>query len=87
MPQPKSISCSFRVSYCPNVSHIKLFFKFSQSGYRFFFRVCLPPSESKDVSKKKLKLAAKTTCLSDKSIVVSNVPPRRRRVDTCSISV
>ena len=38
----------------------------------FFFRVGLPSYESSHVSKKKLKSPAKTICLSDKSLIVSN---------------
>ena len=39
----------------------------------FFFRVCLPLYESRNVSKKKLRSPAKTTCLSDKSLKVSKI--------------
>ena len=53
----------------------------------FFFRVGLPPFESKDVSKKKLKSPAKTICFSYKSLIVSNILSRSRRVATCSVSV
>ena len=52
-----------------------------------FFIVGLPPYESRDVLKKKLKSPAKTICLSDKSLIVSNILPRSRRVVTCSVSV
>ena len=38
----------------------------------FFCRVCLPPYESKNVWKKKLKLPAKTICLLYKSLIVFN---------------
>ena len=48
----KSISFNFRVSYSQNVTEIKLFFKFNIFGNRLFFKVGLPPYESKDVSKK-----------------------------------
>ena len=60
----KSKSFSFRVSYSPNVTQIKLFFKFNKFGIDFFFRVGLPPYESRDVSKKKLKSPTKSICLS-----------------------
>ena len=53
----------------------------------FFFIVGVPPYEPRDVSKKKLKLAAKTTCLPGKSLIVSNILPRSRRVAACSVSV
>ena len=53
----------------------------------FFFTVGLPPYESRDVSKKKLKSPAKIICLLDKSYIVSNILPRSRRVVTSSVSV
>ena len=37
----------------------------------FIFRLGLPPHESEDVSKKKLKSPAKTICSSYKSLIVS----------------
>ena len=49
----------------------------------FFFRVGLPLYESRDVSRKKLKSSAKTICLSDKSLIVSNI----LTLVTCSVSV
>ena len=36
----------------------------------------MSPYESRDVSKKKLKLSAKTICLSGKSLIVSNILSR-----------
>ena len=62
----KSKSFSFRVSYSPNITQIKLFFKFNKFGFRFLFQTGLPPCESRDVSKKKLKSQAKTIYLSYK---------------------
>ena len=52
-------------------------------GVDFFFRVGLPPYESRDVSRKKLKSPAKTICLSDKSLIVSNI----LTLVTCSVLV
>ena len=48
----------------------------------FFFRVGLPPYQSRDVSKKKLKSPAKAICLSYKSLIVSNILSRSCRVAT-----
>ena len=53
----------------------------------FFFGDDLPPYESRDVSKKKVKLSANTICLSFKSVIVSNVLPRSTKVANCSFSV
>ena len=53
----------------------------------FFFRVGLPPDKSRNVSKNKLKSLAETICMSDKSLIVSNILPRTRRVATCPASV
>ena len=51
----KRVSFSFMVSYSPYVMQIKLFFKFSEFGYMFFFRVGFPSRKPEDVSQKKLK--------------------------------
>ena len=52
-----------------------------------FSELVLPPYESKDASKRKLKLPAKILFLSNKSLIVSNILPRLRRVATCSVWV
>ena len=54
----KSVSFSFRVSDSPNVTQIDKPSSIDL-GIDFFFRVGLPPYESKDVLKKKLKSPGK----------------------------
>ena len=85
MPLTKSKYFSFRVSYSPNVTQIKLFFKFNKFAIDLFFRVGLPLHDSRDASKKKLKSLAKTICLSYKSLII--ILSRSWRVATCSVSV
>ena len=83
----RSLSSSFKVAYFPNVTQIKDSFKFNKLTIDFFFRFGLPPYESNYVSKMKFKLPAKTIWLLNKSLIVSNILPRSRRVVTCSVSI
>ena len=53
----------------------------------FFFRVALPPYDSRDVLKKKLESPAKTICLSYKSLIASSISSRSWLVATCPLSV
>ena len=66
----KSKSFSFRVFYSPNVTQIKLFFKFNKFGYWFLFQ-----SWFASASKKKLKLPAKT--ISQQTFVLMKTSWRR----------
>ena len=75
------------VSYSPNVTQIKLFFKFDKFDYRFPFQSWFALYESRDVSKKTLKSPAKTIYFSEKSLIASYILPWSGRVVTCSVSV